>query len=108
VIRKTSLLTKKFPAAFLLMVLLAIHVAKLVHTHEPIDHIDCNTQQIQIAQDNDCPVCEYQFTKDADFSFSRNNQETVVNFSSFSPHNTASPVISFCLGFEGRGPPSIG
>lgn len=107
---------KKAFSAILLVMLLAIHSTKLLHSHPAntifLNH-SCDNAALEINDNSvtailsDCSICSYQLGKDAD------DLAYVLDTAPATEHNLFNSSLlpfhkfSFYTAFENRGPPSI-
>ena len=107
---------KKAFSAILLVMLLAIHSIKLLHSHPTnttfLNH-SCNNATLDINDDSetaslsDCNICSYQLGKDVDelpyvSDVTASTEHNIFNSFLLSVHE-----FSFHTAFENRGPPFI-
>jgi hypothetical protein len=108
---------KKSFSAILLVMLLAIHSIKLLHSSHPtntafLNH-SCNKAALEIndisetANLSDCSICSYQLTKDADDLACASDTASATEHNIFNSFLLPFHKFSFHTAFENRGPPSI-
>ena len=103
-------------SAVLLVILLAIHSVKLLHSHPTntafLIH-SCGTAALDIndisetGNLSDCGICSYQLSKDADDLACVSDEPPATEHTIFNSLLLASHRFSFHAAFENRGPPSI-
>ena len=107
---------KKAFSAVLLVLLLAIHSIKLLHSHPTnaffLDH-SCDAAALEINDNSEtgnqphCSICSYQLSKDADDLACVSDEPQATEHTIFSSHLPSSHRFSFHAAFENRGPPPI-
>ena len=107
---------KKAFSAILLVMLLAIHSIKLLHSHSTntifLNH-GCNKASLDISDNaetgnqSDCSICSYQLSKDADYLPCVPNPAPAIEHAVFDSFLLSFHKFSFHTAFENRGPPSI-
>ena len=107
---------KKAFSAILLVMLLAIHSIKLLHSHPTntifLNH-SCNNAALDTNDNSDtgnlsdCSICSYQLTKDADSLACVSNTAPATEHAIFNSFLLSFHRFSFHTAFENRGPPSI-
>ena len=107
---------KKAFSAILLVMLLAIHSTKLLHSHPPntifLDH-SCSKAVLDIHDNaetgiaSDCGICSYQLGKDADSLACVSDTEPAAEHNIFNSFFLSFHKFTFHTAFENRGPPSI-
>ena len=95
-------------ALLLLVVFLAVHVGKALHTHNAVETaINISIETKHTINSPDCSTCDYQLTKDSDLDFYTITvsieQEPILHIITYQSRHTAS--IGLC--YADRGPPSI-
>jgi hypothetical protein len=108
---------RKITSVGLLIILLFIHSVKLLHAHLYISSGSnagsdetaivkkCNTENS--FQGNDCDICSYQLSKDADDLVYPVFLTEAGIHGNLNTYFHSSHTISFPSAFEGRGPPAI-
>ena len=107
---------KKAFSAILLVMLLAIHSIKLLHSHPTsitfLNH-GCNNAALDINDNSetvnlsDCSICSYQLGKNADDLVSAFDTVPATEHDIFNSFLPSVHKFSFHIAFENRGPPSI-
>ena len=106
---------RKAFSAILLVMLLAIHSIKLLHSHPTntifLNH-SCNNSALDTNDSDtgnlpDCSICSYQLTKDADSLACVLNTAPATEHAVFNSFLLSFHRFSFHTAFENRGPPSI-
>ena len=105
---------KKSFSAILLVMLLAIHSIKLLHSHPTntafLNH-SCNKAALEIndisesANLSDCSICSYQLTKDVDDLACASDTAPATEHNIFNSFLVSFHKFSFHTAFENRGPP---
>ena len=93
---------QKLSTSFLAVLLLFIYTAKAFHTHNYSfkNVTEASYQSV-------CPICDFQFAKDADATVSIVVITTPVIFIQVYHHYTLQQPVSFCITSSVRGPPSF-
>jgi type II secretory pathway component PulL len=114
---KQTIWFKKITAVFLLLVLFAVTVIQVSHSHNPAQAFNKQEKSLlkksilpeykKLATESKCFICEYQLTRDADASYFTSTIKAPVQY-----YLIAKPVYAFSLQrsisfFESRGPPVI-
>ena len=107
---------KKAFSAILLVMLLAIHSIKLLHSHPSnttfLNH-RCNNATLDINDNSektnlsDCSICSYQLGKDVDELPYVSDTTTSTEHNIFNSFLLSVHKFSFHTAFENRGPPSV-
>jgi len=107
---------KKAFSAILLVMLLAIHSIKLLHSHPTntnfLNH-SCNNAALDINDNSetvnlsDCSICSYHLGKDADAPAYASATAPATEHNIFNSFLLSFHKFSFHTAFENRGPPSI-
>lgn len=107
---------KKAFSAILLVMLLAIHSIKLLHSHQNnttfLNH-SCNSAAFEIndnsetANQSDCSICSYHLGKDVDELPYISDTILATEHNIFNSFLLSFHKFSFHTAFENRGPPSI-
>ena len=107
---------KKAFSAILLVMLLAIHSIKLLHSHPTntifLNH-SCNKAALDINDNSetgnlsDCSICSYQLSKDADCLACVCDKGPATQHNIFNSFLLPFHKFSFHTAFENRGPPYI-
>lgn len=103
-------------SAILLVMLLAIHSIKLLHSHPTntifLDH-SCNNAALDTNDNSetgnlpDCSICSYQLSKDADLLACVSDTAPATEHNILNSFLLSFHRFSFHTAFENRGPPSI-
>ena len=114
---KQTILLKKITASFLLLVLFAVTVIQVSHSHTPAKAITRHEKSLlkrsilpdykSAAAESKCFICEYQLTRDADASYfvAVVNAPTQYYITNEANYSFVSQKINSC--FETRGPPVL-
>ncbi len=114
---KQNIFLKKITAIFLLLVLFAVTVIQVSHSHTPAKAITRHQKSLlkrsvlpeykSAAAESKCFICEYQLTRDADASYfvAGINVSTQYYLSSEATYSFVSQKLNSC--FETRGPPAL-
>jgi len=107
---------KKAFSAILLVMLLAIHSIKLLHSHPTninfLNH-GCNNATLDLSDNSktanlsDCSICSYHLGKDADDLIFASVTAPATEHNIFNSFLLSFHKFSFHTAFENRGPPSI-
>jgi hypothetical protein len=94
-------------ALLLLVVFLAVHIGKALHTHNVVIATEkVSTEAKHTIAAPDCSICDYHLAKDSAIDFSivavATVQEPVLHIMSYQSRHTASIGLSYA----DRGPPS--
>ena len=105
---------RKTISAGLLIILLFVHGIKLLHTHS-YNHSDASSSINKIGKksdignlttSNDCSICNYQLTKDADDLFHTAYIVAEIYHGCYNFNPGFFYTTSFYTSFDGRGPPT--
>jgi hypothetical protein len=114
---KQTILFKKITATFLLLVLFAVTVIQVSHSHVSSNAITRHEKAFlkksilpeykSAAAESKCFICEYQLTRDADASYfvAAVNASIQYYLSNAATYSFVSQKINSC--FETRGPPAL-
>lgn len=104
---KIVTIQKQVLALLLLGVFLFIHIGKSMHTHEISVLAEKSFPTEQVSKSNDCPVCDFHFTKDAEHEVKTNELSqplpVAIQHTAFQSRHTASIGLSY----SDRGPPAL-
>jgi hypothetical protein len=104
--RKTTI-KKQLISGCLLAVFLFISIVKISHTHETIDATNFPNTIEHVETSSSCSICDYHFTKDADFEVPifilAKPQTFLVTYTSYQSRITS----SIGLNYADRGPPAL-
>jgi hypothetical protein len=98
---------QKLIAACLLAVFLLITGAKLFHSHGALGAANYSLGIEQIEKSSDCSICDYHFTKDADFSVIKFAPESIHFISYIHICYESRITSSIGLSYADRGPPAL-
>jgi hypothetical protein len=106
--RTTAILLRKMTAGIFLALFLFVHGAKSMHGHHVTQPISKQINgSLEVFQESDCSVCDYQLSKDSypsiEFEQLKNNESLLSLYASY---NTPF-VTSIGSTSSGRGPPAL-